>query len=261
LKVVEPLADRLRLSDFTEKGYSALVDLAVESNRKIARYDSIPWDRDFLLWRHDIDYSINRSHRIAQINSKKGLHSTFFVNIHSSFYNPFELSQTRLLREIFASGHDVGVHFDWSYYCDSDRNDLDDCISREAEVISDIVRKTPVAVSFHNPTQEILEIDSVKLGGLANAYSRQLMEGAEYCSDSNGYWRYRRLADVLADSAVARLQVLTHPGWWQEGEMVPRHRVERAVSGRAAATMADYDRALRDFGRENFGDVPSPTGI
>lgn len=259
--VTESLGDRLRTSDFTENGYSEIVDLAIESNRKIARYDSIPWGDDFLLWRHDIDLSINRSYQIAQINSKKGLHSTFFVNIHSSFYNPFELSQTRLLRQIFAMGHDVGVHFDWSYYSESDSDELDRCVSRETALLSDIVGKTPVAVSFHNPTQEILEIDSARLGGLANAYSRQLMDGAEYCSDSNGYWRHQRLADIISDKAVGPLQVLTHPGWWQESEMLPRQRMERAVSGRAVATMEDYDRTLRDFGRENFGGRTSAPGL
>jgi hypothetical protein len=65
-----------------------------------------------------------------------------------------------------------------------------------------------------------------------------------YCSDSNGYWRFRRLYDVLNEKKDYRLQVLTHPEWWQEKPMPARQRFFRCVYGRANANMQNYDEGL-----------------
>ena len=54
-----------------------------------------------------------------------------------------------------------------------------------------------------------------------------------YVSDSNGYWRFERLPEVLAAGAHERLHVLTHPEWWQEEAMSPRERILRCIAGRA----------------------------
>lgn len=249
-----PSAPRgINAEDFVESHYREILELVNKSERRSVGYGSIPWGESYLLWRHDIDFSINRSYRLAQINLEHSVHSTFFVNIHSTFYNAFEASQTRLLREIVLMGHDIGIHFDGDFYGDVSEGDLERLIAREAALVSDLVEGLPVAVSFHNPTDTTLRLDKLHLGELVNAYSRRLMDEAFYCSDSNGYWRFERLADVVADGSIDRLQVLTHPGLWQKAQMSPRDRVWRSALGRASATIDGYDRLLRDNGRKNFG--------
>lgn len=239
--------------DFTESHYREILELVNDAGRPSVSYESIPWSGEYLLWRHDIDLSINRSVKLAEINAEYSVHSTFFVNIHSTFYNPFELAQARMLREIISMGHDIGVHFDGAFYGQTNELELERFIAKEANLLAELTGKPPVAVSFHNPTERMLAVDSPRLGGLVNAYSQKLMTEAKYCSDSNGYWRYDRLADVVADSTVERLQVLTHPGWWLERPMAPRQRIHRAAYGRAVAVMDDYDRTLSDFSRQNVG--------
>lgn len=240
--------------DFTESHYREILQLVKDTNRASVSYCSIPWGGKYLLWRHDIDISINRSVRLAEINAEHSVHSTFFVNIHSNFYNTFELAQARMLREIISMGHDIGVHFDGAFFGEIGQDEVASAIAKEANLLAELTGKPPVAVSFHNPTRRMLTIDSPRLGGLVNAYSQKLMTDAKYCSDSNGYWRHDRLADIVADSTVERLQVLTHPDWWMNSPMAPRNRVHRAAYGRAVATMADYDRTLADFGRRNMGN-------
>src|SRR5262245_53947913 len=66
-------------------------------------------------------------------------------------------------------------------------------------------------------------------------------------------WLYRRLEDVLVSASERPLQVLTHPGMWQDSPMPPRQRVERCIQGRAKATAEFYDNLLRVAGRPNFG--------
>lgn len=240
-------------ADFTETHYREVLQLVKATNRIAVSFDRIPWQGRYLLWRHDIDVSVNRSLRIATIDAENSIHSTFFVNIHSIFYNPFELTQVRLLREIAEMGHDIGVHFDGAFYTEANKEDFDKFIAWEANILNDLVGKTPVAVSFHSPTERTLALDSPRLGGLVNAYSRRLMADSKYCSDSNGYWRHDRLADVVADETIERLQVLTHPEWWLERPAQPYQRIYRACYGRAAANMDTYTKTLAFFGRQNLG--------
>lgn len=248
-------------ADFTEARYRQILELVEKTKRVSVPYDGIPWGGNYLLWRHDIDFSINRSFRLAALNTQYSLHSTFFVNIHSTFYNAFEPRQAKLLRAITAMGHDLGVHFDWDFYGEICEGKFEKYIAQEASLLADLGGKPPVAVSFHNPSEAMLELDSESLGGLVNAYSGRLMNDASYCSDSNGYWRYGELADVVANEKIQRVHVLTHPGWWLQSSVAPRERVHRAAFGRAVATMDDYDGVLRDTGRKNFGAFEDALGL
>jgi len=106
--------------------------------------------------------------------------------------------------------------------------------------------------SFHNPVAAHMSCEADTYGGLVNCYSRRFKTEVSYCSDSNGYWRFRRLQDVLTDATDSCLQILTHPGWWQETAMPPRQRIFRSVYGRAKTTMRLYDAGLDAHGRQNI---------
>ena len=59
------------------------------------------------------------------------------------------------------------------------------------------------------------------------------------------------MEDVLQEAPDERLQVLTHPEWWQESVMSPKERIWRCIDGRAAGIKKWYEAALKNFGREN----------
>jgi hypothetical protein len=52
------------------------------------------------------------------------------------------------------------------------------------------------------------------IAGLINVYSHYFRNWVHYVSDSFGIWRFEDLHTVLENHEHARLQVLTHPGWW-----------------------------------------------
>ena len=89
-------------------------------------------------------------------------------------------------------------------------------------------------------------------GGLINCYSRRFKKEVPYCSDSNGYWRFRNLIDVLNEAKESCLHILTHPAWWQDDILYPRQRVYRSVYGRARAIINHYDVSVEHHGRENL---------
>jgi hypothetical protein len=237
-------------SDFTVEHYRELLRLAMGSY-KIARYHEIPWGSRFLLWRHDIDLSPNRSLVLAKEEYQVGLKSTYFINPHSEFYNVAELGQHKIVQEILSMGHDLGLHLDLGFHDVKFEQNLIDIVECESDFLCRLFGIKPVAFSFHNPVAAHLTFEAEQYGGLVNCYSRRFKTEVAYCSDSNGYWRFRRLHDVLSQAVDPCLQVLTHPGWWQDVSMPPRQRVFRSAYGRAVATMKTYDAALDQHGRLN----------
>jgi hypothetical protein len=238
--------------DFTEAHYRQLLRIAKASYSFLA-YEAIQWHTPFILWRHDLDYSINRAMALARIEAEEGVTATYFVNPRSEFYNPFESGQARRLNQILELGHRLGLHLDTGAHCICDEEPLEDMVAKEARWLEDAFGVRPAAFSFHNPGPAHLQCEADTYGGLINCYSNRFKTQVPYCSDSNGYWRYRRLHDVLTEATAPCLQVLTHPGWWQVESLAPRRRIFRSVYGRAAATMHGYDVGLTQHSRFNHG--------
>jgi len=250
LKVMDARESEIESSvgDFTESHYAELLALAA-SRFRFATYGDIPWGSRFVLWRHDVDSSLNRALALSRLEHAAGVRATYFINPHSEFYNPFEPSQARILGEILSLGHRLGLHFDATFSQVRSDEDMHRQVGREAAWLESAFGARPDAFSLHNPSAEQLAFEADVYAGLPNCYARRLRKELGYCSDSNGYWRFRRLHDVLSDPESRSLQVLTHPEWWQSEPMSPADRMLRCTYGRAAATMRGYREALRDTGR------------
>lgn len=243
---------RSTFTDFTEAAYAALLPLAAKTYA-FARFNE-PLSAPHVLWRHDIDASLPRAVRLAEIEHAAGVIATYFVYLRGLFYNPLSSPAVERIRRLVALGHDIGLHFDPTAYGPP----LDDAGWRsqlriERDLLTAIAGVAPVAVSFHlfgvlDPPPP----DDDTLLGMVNAYGATLRRDYGYVSDSNGIWRFRRLADVLSAAIEPRLQVLTHPEWWAERPMPPRQRLQRCIE-EAAAEMGDtYDRIVDAAGRPNI---------
>jgi peptidoglycan/xylan/chitin deacetylase (PgdA/CDA1 family) len=243
---------RREFGDFTEAGYRELLLLA-RSSYRFARFGDGGADRH-VLWRHDIDISVNRAVRLAEIEAEQGVTATYFLRLRSPFYNLLNQEMLQLVDRIVALGHDIGLHFDPSRYESGlSRRALEAAIGGESELLAREFGAAPRAVSFHDVSALTEPVpDDERLCGLVNTYSGQLRDGYGYVSDSNGIWLYRRLRDVLEAAAEDRLQVLTHPEWWTPEVMAPRQRVQRAIDGNATALAQRYDASLALAKRPNM---------
>lgn len=256
----KPLNTATSDADFTISHYRELCQLAVKQYL-IADYGHIPWGKRFILWRHDMDYSLNRGLMLAKIEYEIGLKATYFLNPHSEFYNLAEASQHAIIKEILSLGHDIGLHFDSGFFGEITEGELNSLVEWEADYLKWLFGVKPVAFSFHNPVASTLSFEADKYGGLLNCYSKRFKTEVPYCSDSNGYWRFKRLYYVLNEATDPCLHVLTHPGWWQDRPMPPRQRIFRSAIGRAAGIMRMYDEALEQHGRLNHSGAAESLSI
>lgn len=234
--------------DFTEAAYRTLVRQARE------RYTFLSFTQaaaaaSGVLWRHDIDISAHRAVALARIEHEEAVRATYFAYLHSRFYNALEDAVIERLRAIAALGHELGLHFDPRFTPAG--IPMGEAVAAERHLLEGAIGAPLMALSFHDPDLPgIVLSDADEIVGLVNASGRTITARFTYGSDSNGYWRFQPLADVIA-GAGDRLQVLTHPEWWVPSPMPPRARVARAIDGRAAYVAAKYDAAIAEAGREN----------
>ncbi|MFZ9035191.1 MAG: hypothetical protein ACO2ZM_03610 [Francisellaceae bacterium] len=236
--------------DFTECAYRGIVETAVGRNPLF--YEDIDGNDDFMLWRHDVDISLDRSLALAKIEAELQMPSTYFILVNSAFYNAFEARSINIVKKIMRLGHRIGLHFDPGVYSIHSSSDLESYLKFEKHILETLYETRITVFSFHNPTLEILNYDDYYYCDMINAYARYFKDNVHYCSDSNGYWRYERLVDFLAKNH-RKSQVLTHPAWWQKAAASPRARIQRCIDGRAVSVAKEYDTLLRIHGRENVG--------
>jgi hypothetical protein len=237
--------------DFTEAAYRELLRVARERHA-FRPFAAALTMADGVLWRHDIDMSPHRALALARIEREEDVVASYFVHLHSNFYNALEAEVVGTLKDIASLGHEIGLHFDPQFrkLAAGEHAELVRAVSLERDVLQDAIGVPVVALSFHDP-DGFTDLEDDTIADLVNAYGPRLRKEFAYCSDSNGYWRFAPIGDVLREPGHACVQVLTHPEWWVPEAMSPRDRVARAIDGRAARAAARYDAALRAVGREN----------
>lgn len=242
-----------KFADFTEAGYRKLLRAATK--RYSFEFFGSACTTPHVLWRHDVDMSVHRALKLAEIESRAGVKSTYFFLLHSDFYNLLEGGITRRARRIVELGHRAALHFDPDYYPECKTlAQLQPKLRWEQRLLEDIL-STPVdAFSLHDPTPQTLTLFTRdKIVGMTNAYGKSLRKDYEYCSDSNGYWRHKRLLDLVTSGEAAKLHVLTHPEWWVPDPMSPWARMHRCVTGRSSFNLRFYNQSLARSGRPNLG--------
>lgn len=238
------------VADFTEAAYRELVQAAKARYAFLSFADAATADAG-VLWRHDIDVSVHRAVALAGIEQSEGVRATYFVHLHSRFYNVLEDAIVERLRAIVAMGHEMGVHFD-THFAPAMGESLEAAVAAEAAIVERLSGAPVRALSFHDPDAFGAVVNTAdRIAGLVNTYGRSIQDRFGYGSDSNGHWRHTRLLDEITSGRHPRLQVLTHPEWWVPEPMTPRARIARAIDGRAAGLAAKYDAAMAAVGREN----------
>lgn len=243
--------------DFTERHYKKILQ-ETQDRYRFAFFGDDGHD-PHVLWRHDLDISVHRAVRLAEIEKDYGVRSTYFVRLHSEFYNLLEGAIHDRIHKIVRMGHRLGLHFEAEFYGGiADGTKLKRLLLREKGLLEDWFGLKVNAFSFHNPVgARLLHFDMDSVGEsenmMVNTYGKTIKHRYHYCSDSNGYWRHERLYDVVSNSKHERLHILTHPESWVQRPMTPKARIRRAIRGRARAQMEAYLAMLRSARRKDVG--------
>lgn len=229
--------------DFTLENYSKVLKLALQ-HYTFQFFTESKINRSILL-RHDIEFSLPIALKMAEIEAEMGIRATYFVQLHSEFYNTLEKESILVFKRILELGHDIGIHFDSHFWNIETEPQLEDCLAIDTNSLGLYIGTKPKVFSFHNNNSFTLSCRKDIYQGLLNVYSDYFRNNYGYNADSLGYWRFERLEDRLKEAKEVNLQILIHDGMWQNEMLPPRRRVFKVIDDRAACMKELYDSFLK----------------
>lgn len=233
---------RYSIEDFTIESYVSFIRLAKERGYEFTSYDKIDTEKKQVLWRHDLDLSVKTAHRIAIEEAMEGIQANYFLLLHSPFYNLLDSYNSSLIKEIIDLGHHIGLHFDSHYYNISNAGELNNHLESEKNLLESLFKKEIKVFSFHLNNSFTLNCKEWQYNGLINTYADFFQSKAEYCSDSYGLWRFKRIPDFIAEAQSNTIQVLTHPEWWVHPASMPKERIQRIIEDHSNDLWTEADK-------------------
>lgn len=234
---------------FSYKGFENLVNALRDANYSFVDYHTFDNFHRCVIMRHDIDNSIEKAVKLAELEESLGVKSTYYTLVTSDFYNPLSKNNQDGLRRILELGHEIGLHFDEMAY---DRlDDVVGAITKEARFLSDILNIPITTVSMHRPSQKTLEAN-YEIPGMTNSYGKTFFNDFKYLSDSRRRWR-EPVLNIIKSGEYGRLHILTHPIWYQEKEESIHDTIKRFVMS------ANKERYYQEA--ENIKDIESILNI
>jgi len=153
-----------------------------------------------LVNRIDIDFSVKKAERLANIFIALGIKGTLFVRLHAPEYNPFSFENYRILKFIRDSGHEIGYHSEVVDEAVIWGEPAAPCLVRDVEIINRLLGINIKGVASHGGLTGLNNLDFWKqhqpreFGLVYEAYDEQtecdLFKNSFYVSDSNWtHWK------------------------------------------------------------------------
>jgi hypothetical protein len=166
--------------------------------------------------RHDVDISLPRTMKMAEIQKELGVQSTYFFRLHAEKYS-FEDAKP-IIKSLADDGFEIGLHYETLCVAQGEKQKAIELFGLDIQKLREIARVSVVAAHgqkvYKNRT--IWEdVDKAKLQ-VSSAYD---MKSDLYLSDAGGK-RLRSkdgkyLFDRIYEAKPGQIvQVLIHPDWW-----------------------------------------------
>ncbi|MFL5656265.1 MAG: hypothetical protein ACJ8CB_19050 [Ktedonobacteraceae bacterium] len=206
------------LRGFSEEGYRELLLAFKSAGYTFCSFEEIDrclWEKQpFVVLRHDIDISLRLALEIARIEHEQGVQATYFVTLHSPFYNTLGRSNTEAIAQLHQWGHQIALHMDHMVY----GGDLAKALLEVNTLAQFYPYINTQLASLHSPIN-LEQMPIASFAELQNVYGHIFSKEMTYISDSTGRWRSGHPLDSEAFHERRPIQLLTHPIWWiQVGE-------------------------------------------
>ena len=179
-------------------------------------------DKSYCVLRHDVEFLLERALTMGEIDHELGVHSSFFIQVMNSAYNPLSTSSKEILKQLNGLGHKVGLHLYLSHIKDKNVDVVLNELKTQTNILEMCTEESVDRFSFHRPPKWALPLDLSKDSDLINAYeplyfefldNTNSPEEIKYFSDSNHKWSY---GHPLDENTYSRFQLCIHPDEWSE---------------------------------------------
>jgi hypothetical protein len=95
---------------FSYEDYREILRLIRESGRQ-ATYEEALHRDEFIIMRHDVEYSVDRAFELSKVEESMDFRSTFFFQWTNNSYNILSRRNRDILTEMHERGQHIGLHF------------------------------------------------------------------------------------------------------------------------------------------------------
>lgn len=207
--------------------YRRILETSIAQGYRVssfARFD--PATPKTIIMRHDVDYTLNGVRQLAEIEASLGLTATYLFRVHAHEYNLYSPFAFQLLQYLRTLGHEIGLHFEASNFARALNLRPEDVLRQEKRILEDLLGESVQTASEHRDISHVVhqtpyyhdQYSPLDAGFKFYAMDPLFVKEMKYLSDSNGVWRE---GDLLAHlGAHDRFQVLIHPDWWFEDDLL-----------------------------------------
>ena len=209
---------------FSFDDYREIIRIIKSTDRYVTYKEALNRD-NFILMRHDVEYSVERAYNLSKVEDSMDFTSTYFFQWTNNSYNILSRKNMDMVKDMHERGHVIGLHYALNGMTDMEL--VRKQIVKEIHILSEMFGFQVDTFSVHRPSKDILR-ENIKLPGIINAYQDDFFTFAEnvtedtpvavkYLSDANHIWRYG-YPDERNILGHDKVQILTHPfAWTKEG--------------------------------------------
>jgi len=206
---------------FSYNEYKNIINL-VQSHLPIIDFANVKTNtKKYCVIRHDIEFSMDRAYKLAELESQLGIQSTYTVQLRNNTYNALSEKNIQLIHRIRKLGHKIALHQNPPFM---NKKKLIDYVLKDIETLEHYYGFEIDRYAFHRPKQEQLKM-YLDIPGKINCYGPKYFhyfEGKKpedlrvvYLADSNHQWKWGHPIS-LDFTKVDKLQLNLHPFSWTE---------------------------------------------
>ena len=207
------------MSNFTFKHYKDTLQFSLNKKYKFLKceqYNLIEKYEKVIILRHDIDFSLDNALKFANIENKLGISSTYFIRLHSKYYNPLEYNSYNIIKAIQGLGHEIGFHQEPDF--SSLFPNPNEYLKQEIKSFNLLFQTHIKGVSTHEPDRRGIQITPQNISEFDLEYESYFpifTQQMKYISDSGARWREGCMSEWI-NQEKSKLYINTHPFWWFE---------------------------------------------
>jgi len=181
--------------------------------------------KGFAIIRHDVDVSLQKALKLAEIEKSMGVSATYFILADTMAYNLNFSEHIEEVFELIDLGHEIGLHF----YINEGEG--------EKEIMSNFTLQRNAlqvhfatvidVMTFHCPHKLSKELDTKF--DIINGSDEPFLTKIKYFSDGWGDWRYGHPLESKEVEERRPLHLSFHPVWWNERKVPPLVALNEAV--------------------------------
>lgn len=251
---------------FSYDDYREIIRIIKSTGRQCGYKEALTRDQ-FILMRHDVEYSVDRAYALSKVEESMDFRSVFFFQWTNNTYNILSRRNMDMIKDMHERGQTIGLHFALNGL--TDMQQVRKQIQKEIEILNDMFGFEIDQFSVHRPSPDVLK-ENIKLPGIINAYQDDFFTfapnvtedsklGVKYLSDANHIWRYG-YPDEKNITENDKVQILTHPFAWTKKGYDNRENFATLLQEKYMELVDSVDKECKDFSqyRDEFDEVRLP---